>query len=66
MTNHKSFAKFLELSEDESYEFLNGMKLYWWQKLEIKLVNKWWTRWRRRSPSLRGIDLWESIYKSRF
>lgn len=61
-----NFAKFLELSEDERYEFLAGMKLYWWQKLEIKLINKWWSVWRKMRPDLPGIVLWKSIYKGRF
>lgn len=60
------YLKFLELSEAERYDLLMGCKLYWWQKLEIKFVNKWWTRMRRRFPDIRAIDLWESIYKSRF
>lgn len=60
------YAKFLELSEDELYEFLTGVKLHWWQKLEFKLIIKWWSRWRKMHPDLRAFDLWESIYKGRF
>lgn len=60
------FAKFLELSEEERFEYLTGTKLYFYQKLYIKFLNKWWTYMRKENPHLRTIDLWESIYKGRF
>ena len=60
------FAKFLELPEDKRFEILTGIKLYWWQKLDIWIINKWWSRWRKMCPDLRAFDLWESIYKGRF
>ena len=61
-----TFEKFLELPEDERFEFITGVRLYWWQKIEVRLINKWWSRWRSTCPRLRAIDLWESIYKNRF
>lgn len=62
-----AYAKFLELPEDERFEYLiTGTKLYLWQKLYIKFLNKWWTSIRKANPDLRTIDLWESIYKGRF
>ena len=64
--NKLSFEKFLELPEDKRFEFLTGCKLNWWQKLEIKLINKWWSQMRNGCSGIRGIDLWESIYKQRF
>ena len=69
MSINSSFAEFLELPEDERLEMLlelSGVKLYLWQKLELKLINKWWTYMYKSNPRLRGIDLWESIYKQRF
>lgn len=66
MIDKNKYAEFLELPEDDRFEYLTGVKLYWWQKLYIKLLNKWWTSWRKANPHLRAIDLWESIYKGRF
>lgn len=60
------FAKFLEMPEDERFEYFTGIKLYWWQKLYIRFLNKWWTLMRKANPHLRAIDLWESIYKGRY
>lgn len=62
----ESFKRFLELPEDKRFECLAGTKLNWLQRINIKLLNKWWTFVRKNNPDLRGIDLWESIYKSRF
>ena len=64
--NVNTFAEFLELSEDERFEYLTGTKLYWWQILYIKILNKWWSAMRKMNPHLRTYDLWESIYKCRF
>ena len=61
-----SFEEFLELPEHERYEYLTGSKLHWYQKLCIKFLNKWWTSIRNANPHLRGIDLWESLYKGRY
>ena len=61
-----NFSEFLELSEDQRYAILTGNKLSWWQKLEVKLINKWWSMWRKSNPNLRAIELWESLYKRRF
>ena len=63
---NNEFEKFLEMSEDEQFEYLTGTKLYLWQKLYIKKLVKWWTCWRKANPDLRAIDLWESIYKGRY
>ena len=60
------FAKFLELSEEERFEYLTDTKLYFYQKLYIKFLNKWWTYIRKENQRLRGIVLWESCYKGRF
>lgn len=56
------YAKFLELPEEEQFELLTGVKLYWWQKLYLK----WWSSMRKANPHLRAYDLWESMYKGRF
>ena len=39
--NVNSYKEFLELSEDKKLEYLTGNKLYCWQKLYIKFINKW-------------------------
>ena len=49
-----TYAKFLELPEDERFEYLTGTKLYWHQKLYIKFLNKWWTFMRKANLHLRG------------
>lgn len=67
--NRDEFKKFLEMSEDERFEIyvnLVGGKLYPWQKLYIKYLNKWWSHMRKMNPHLRADVLWESIYKGRF
>lgn len=64
--NKIEYAKFLELPEDKRFEYLTETELYWWQKLYIKFLNKWWTSMRKTNPHLTAIDLWESIYKGRF
>ena len=61
-----SFEEFLELPEEKRFEYLTGVNLYYWQKLYIKFLNKWWTFWRKANPHLRAIDLWKSMYKGRF
>ena len=61
-----SFEKFLELPEHERFEYLTGIKLSYWQKLYIKLLNKWWTHWKGSNPHLKTKVLWESIAKGRF
>ena len=61
-----AFVKFLETEEDKRFEYLTSTKLYWWQRLEIKFINKWWTYMRQCNPHLRVFDLWESVYKGRF
>lgn len=66
MLDKNKYAEFLELPEDKRCEYLTGAKLYPWQKLYIKFVNKWWEFWRKANPHLRAIDLCESIYKGRF
>lgn len=61
------YEKFLELSEDERFEYLiAGIKLHWYQRLYIKIFNKWWTYMRNENPHLAAKVLWESIYKGRF
>ena len=60
------FKDFLELSEIEMFKYLTGIKLHWWERIEIKLINKWWSFKRKANKHLRAIDLWESIYKGRF
>ena len=62
----EDFKRFLELPEDKRFECLTGTKLNWWQRMRIKSINKWWTSVRNANPHLRGIDLWESIYKGRY
>lgn len=66
MLDKDKYAEFLEMSEDKRFEYLTGIKLYWWQKLYIKFLNKWWTFWRKANSHLKTIDLWESIYKGRY
>lgn len=61
------YEEFLELSEDKRYEYLTRTKTNWFQRMYIKYLNKWWTYIRRNAnPDLRGITIWESIYKGRF
>lgn len=62
----EDFNKFLELPEDKRFEYLTGSKLNWFQRMHIKYLNKWWTSIRNANPHLRGVDLWESLYKGRF
>lgn len=62
----ENFKKFLELSEDKRFEYLTGNKLNWFQRMQIKHLNKWWTSIQNANPHLKEIDLWESIYKGRF
>lgn len=64
--NINNFKQFLELSEIKQYEYLTGVKLCWWQKLQFKFVSKWWITMRTMNPYLRAYDLWESMYKGRF
>lgn len=61
-----SYEEFLELPENDRFEYLTNIKLNWWQRMYIKLLNKWWTFWRNEHPDLKAIVLWESIYKGRF
>ena len=61
-----TFVEFLEAPEYERFKYLTSIKLNWWQRLEIKLANKWWTYMRQCNPHLRVFDLWESVYKGRF
>ena len=61
-----TFAEFLEASEYERFKYLTSIKLNWWQRLEIKLANKWWTYMMEINPHLRADILWENIYKGRF
>ena len=61
-----SYEEFLELPENDRFEYLTNIKLNWWQRMYIKLLNKWWTFWRNSNPDLKAIVLWESIYKGRF
>jgi hypothetical protein len=60
------FAKFLEMPESERFEYLTGDKLSLFQKLEIKLINKWWSFILKVNPYQKSYVLWESIYKGRF
>lgn len=62
----EKFKRFLKLSEDERFECLTGTKLNWFQRMHIKYLNKWWTSVLNANPHLKGIDLWESLYKGRF
>lgn len=67
--NKDEFKKILEMSEDERFEtYINlvSVKLYTWQKLYIKHLNKWWSHMRKLNPHLRAEVLWESIYKGRY
>lgn len=61
-----TYAEFLELPEDKRFEYLTSIKLNWWKRLEVKILNKWWTYIRGTDPELKGIVLWESLYKGRF
>ena len=64
-----TFEEFLNLSEDERIQFtINhlGIKLSLWHKLEIKFINKLWSRTKRLYPQTRTIYLWESLCKGRF
>ena len=38
MLDKNKYAEFLELLEDNRFEYLTGVKLYPWQKLYIKLL----------------------------
>lgn len=64
--NKEEFKTFLEMSEDERFEYLTETKLHIWQKLYIKFINKWWSHMRKMNPHLEPYILWESIYKGRF
>jgi hypothetical protein len=55
------FKDFIELLEDSK-----DIKLYWYQKLYIEYLNKWWTYMKESNPHLEAHVLWESIYKGRF
>lgn len=61
-----SFEEFLDLSEELRFKYLTGVQLHWWQKLEIKYINKWWSNIKKSNPNCNGIVLWESIRKGRF
>lgn len=61
-----NFNEFLEMSEDRRLERLLGCNLYWYQRMYIRLISKWWSLWRDANPTLYAYDLWESIYKQRF
>ena len=60
------YTKFLEMPKDKQFEYLTGIKLYLYQKLYIKFVFTWWNFMRKANPYLKAIDLWQSIYKSRY
>lgn len=60
------FKKFLAMLEEEQFEYLTGIKLNWFQRLEIKFLTKWWSNIRKLNPHLEPHILWESIYKGRF
>ena len=60
------FKKFLEMPEEEQFEYLTGIKLNWFQRLEIKFLTKWWANMKRLNSHLEPHVLWESIYKGRF
>ena len=64
-----TFEEFLKLPEDERINFAIehlGIKLSLWQRLELKLTNKWWEHIKRLYPQMAEIDLWEALYKGRF
>ena len=61
-----AFEKFLELPETKRFEYLTGIKLRWWQRLELKVINIWWSVMRTLSPKESAIDVWERIYKQKF
>ena len=61
-----SFEEFLELPETKRFEYFTGVKLHWWQRLELKIVNRWWSVMRILSPKERAIATWERIYKQKF
>lgn len=63
---YADYAEFLKLPESRRYEILTGFKMNWWQKLWIKFLCKWWTYIRNIDPTIRAIDLWESLYNERF
>jgi hypothetical protein len=64
--NVNNFADFLDLPEADRFNFFNRIKLHWWQRIQIKFINKWWTAMRNSNPGIQAITLWESIYKGRF
>lgn len=67
--DREEFAKFLELPEEERFDTLlrlSGIKLRWWQRLHLSLMNKWWSSWRYSNQNMSAITLWESILKGRF
>lgn len=62
----EKFAAFLAFPADKRLELLMGYQLYFWQKLYIHYLNKWWTSWRKANPNQKPYVLWESMYKGRF
>ena len=62
----EEFKKFLEMQEGERLEFLTGVNLTWWQRIKLKIMNKWWTSIRKQNSNLSAIELYESIRKGRF
>ena len=65
----KDFSKFLSLSEDDRFELLTeymDIKLTMWQKLEIRLLNRWWSSMVKNNPHIPPYILFESVKKGRF
>lgn len=66
LRTYTEFQKFLEWPEDRRIEYLFGFQLHWYQRLYVRLLNRWWSRRRANYPHIRPSILWESIYKGRF
>lgn len=62
----EKYKKFLEMSPDKQFEALTGVNLYFWQRIMIRYLTKWWDMVRRLNPHIYAYDLWESIYKGRY
>jgi hypothetical protein len=66
--NYQNLLDFLDLqSRDLSYlEYVTGVKLKWYQKMHIKMMNKLWNSIKEENNHLKPVVLLESIFKGRF
>lgn len=60
------FKHFLELPEEERFELLTSYKLYWYQKIYIRMLNKWWSSMKKNNLNIEPMILFNGIYKARF